>query len=753
MFNPRPRVLAACVPVAVLAGTVLAHEDDPKARGVEPPVRAEPYRADEGGIAGTVFDSDAMTLMSWLPLAEFSQAATSGNDCWGYTSPSGREYAIMGLINGTGFAEVTNPGNAQIVAFMSGPTSLWRDMKVFGHHAYVVSEGGGGIQIFDLSQIDASVVTLAGQQTAGGTATSHNVAIDEVSGYLYRCGGGSNGLRIYDLNADPTNPPQVGSWSDRYVHDAQIVTFTDGPNAGRQIAFCFGGFNGGSTETGVDILDVTNKASIVNVARLEYPQAAYCHQGWLSADGTMLFTLDEQDEIDFGVTSRIHLVDVSILASPVYLGPSTNENPATTHNAYVVGDRLFVANYRSGVRVYDVSVPSQPAEVAMFDTYPESDASGYNGCWSVFPFFPSGTVIASDLQRGLFVVRLEPQVATWSFPAGLPTLIDPAGESIEVGVVAGDGFALDPATARMMLTSSSGTSTFPLAETAPGTFLAAFPAMACGENISYSFRVLATTGELSTAPSGDAISALVAVESIEHLDTLETETGWIAGLPSDTATAGVWERVIPIGTSAQPGEDHTVDGVFCFVTGQHQSGQGAGFNDVDGGVTTLVTPILAAGDLFEPRIEYARWYSNNAGAGPNEDSMPIEISNNGGKSWVTLELVDENAGTWVEKSFRIADFLEPTDSMRLRFIARDLGAGSLVEAAIDDLAIVGLDCGEPAACLGDINLDGVVNGADLGQLLIDWGQAEPRSDLDQNGMVNGADLGLLLNAWGTCSGG
>ena len=247
MFNPRPRVLAACVPVAVLAGTVLAHEDDPKARGVEPPVRAEPYRADEGGIAGTVFDSEAMTLMSWLPLAEFSQAATSGNDCWGYTSPSGREYAIMGLINGTGFVEVTNPGNAQIVAFMSGPTSLWRDMKVFGHHAYAVSEGGGGIQIFDLSQIDASVVTLAGQQTAGGTATSHNVAIDEVSGYLYRCGGGSNGLRIYDLNADPTNPPQVGSWSDRYVHDAQIVTFTDGPNAGRQIAFCFGGFNGGST--------------------------------------------------------------------------------------------------------------------------------------------------------------------------------------------------------------------------------------------------------------------------------------------------------------------------------------------------------------------------------------------------------------------------------------------------------------------------------------------------------------------------
>lgn len=753
MTDVRPRVLAALAAATTFAGIAVAHEDDPKVRGLEPPVRAEAYRADEGGVAGTVFDSDAMTLMSWLPLAEFSQAASSGNDCWGYTSPSGREFAIIGLNNGTGFAEVTNPGNAQVVAFLTGPTSLWRDMKVFGHYAYVVSEGGGGVQIFDLSQIDSGLVTLAGQQTAGGTAASHNVAIDEVSGYLYRCGGGSNGLRIYDLNADPVNPPQVGSWSDRYVHDAQIVTFTDGPNAGRQIAFCFGGYNGGSTQTGVDILDVTNKAAIVNVARLQYPQAAYCHQGWLSADGTTLFTLDEQDEINFGVTSRIHLVDVSDLANPVYLGPATNDNPATTHNAYVVGDRLFAANYRSGVRVYDVSVPSQPAELAMFDTYPESDANGYNGCWSVFPYFPSGTVIASDMQRGLFVVRLEPQVATWSFPDGLPTLIDPAGESIEVGVVAGDGFTIDPATARMTLTRTSGTTTSPMVPASPGTFLATFPAMECGEVVSYSFRVLTTTGELSTAPSGGAISALVAVDSIDDLDTLETETGWIAGLPSDTATTGIWERVIPVGTTAQPGEDHTTNGVFCFVTGQHEAGQGAGFNDVDGGITTLVTPILSAAGLFEPRIEYARWYSNNAGAGPNEDSMPIEISNNGGKSWVALELVTENAGTWVERSFRIADFLEPTDSMRLRFIARDLGAGSLVEAAIDDLAIVGLDCGDPASCLGDVNLDGMVNGADLGQLLIDWGQSEPRSDLDSNGEVNGADLSLLLNAWGPCEGG
>jgi choice-of-anchor B domain-containing protein len=744
--------LAACFAVVALHGTTVAHEDDPKARGVEPPVRAEAYRADEGGVAGGVFDSEGMTLMTWLPLAEFSSAASSGNDCWGYTSPAGREYAIIGLNNGTGFAEVTNPGSTQVVAFLSGPTSLWRDMKVFGEYAYAVSEGGGGIQIFDLTQIDSGIVTLAGQQTAGGTASSHNVAIDDVSGFLYRCGGGSNGLRIYDLNANPTNPPQVGAWADRYVHDAQIVTFTEGPNAGRQIAFCFGGYNGGSTETGVDILDVTNKSAIVNVARVQYPQAAYCHQGWISEDGTVLYMLDEQDEINFGVTSRIHLVDISDLQHPSYLGVSTNDNPATTHNAYVVGSRLFAANYRSGVRVHDISVPSQPAEIAMFDTYPGSDASGYNGCWSVFADFPSGTVVASDMQRGLFVIRLEPQITTWSFPDGLPTMVDPAGLSIELGIEASEGYEIDSSTARMILSRPTGTTTSALAQTGPTTFVATFPPMPCGDEISYSFRVLTTSGELSTAPSGGSVSALVASESIDDLDALEVESGWIAGLPSDTATSGVWERVIPVGTVAQPSADHTVDGVYCFVTGQHEAGQGAGFNDVDGGVTTLVTPVMSAAGLFEARIEYARWYSNNAGAGPNEDSMPIEISNDGGKSWVLLELVTENAGAWVDRSFRIADYLEPTASMRLRFIARDLGAGSLVEAAIDDLAVIGLDCGDPQNCLGDINLDGLVNGADLGLLLIDWGQPSDRSDLDGNGIVNGADLSLLLNAWGPCGG-
>ena len=390
-----------------------AHEDCPKARRPEPAIFGPAYRESEGGVAGTEFPAEGFRLRSWLPLNILHPDATSGNDCWGYVSPSGREYAIMGTSTGTAFVEVTDPGNAQLVGFIGGRSSLWRDIKIHGHFAYAVTEGGGvntnksGIQAIDLSQIDAGIVVLAGTQTDGGNGRTHNVAIDEVSGFLYRCGGGSNGLRIYDLNADPVLPPLVGVWSDRYVHDAQIVTYTEGPYAGRQIAFCFSGFNGGSVETGVDILDVTNKAKIVNLARVEWPLAAYSHQGWLSEDRSTLYALDELDEINLGLPTRIHVIDVSNLSNPQWIASVETGTAATTHNGFVVGDRLYAANYRSGMRVYDLSNLQAPVEIGFFDTYPELDTAGFSGAWSVFPYFPSGTLIVSDMQRGLFVISPE----------------------------------------------------------------------------------------------------------------------------------------------------------------------------------------------------------------------------------------------------------------------------------------------------------------------------------------------------------
>ena len=165
------------------------------------------------------FASDRIQLASWLTLGEMDPATTSGNDCWGYVSGSGREYAIVCTSHGTAFIEVTQADDPQIVSVQPGPVSFWRDVKTYQGHAYVVSEGGDGIQVIDLSQIDSGQAALVNTVTTGGTPATHTSWINEDTGYLYRAGGDNHGLRIYDLST-PSNPVHVATWDDRYAPPA-----------------------------------------------------------------------------------------------------------------------------------------------------------------------------------------------------------------------------------------------------------------------------------------------------------------------------------------------------------------------------------------------------------------------------------------------------------------------------------------------------------------------------------------------------
>ena len=344
------------------------------------------------------FPAKNVTLLSWLPLTEFG-TNIKGRDCWGYVSPSGREYGIFAHTAGTAFVEITDPENPQLIAQVGGCT----DVKVYEQYAYVV---GDGIQVIDLSRIDSGLVSLVGNVGAGDT---HNIAIDEVSGFLYRCGSRERGLLIYDL-AIPADPVFVfaGSWQDRDVHDAQVVTYNSGPYRGRQIAFCC--TSGDGT---LDIVDVTDKQNPFLVSSTPYSNNEFSHQGWLSEDRQYFYLNDECAGAE--PTTTI-VFDVSDINNAFQAGTFTNGNPSRNHNLYVRGDLIFEANYTSGLRVFDATDPLNPVEAAFFDTYPENDAAFDNGhaqigLWSVFPFFPSGTVIGSDVARGLFV---------WSLTRPLP---------------------------------------------------------------------------------------------------------------------------------------------------------------------------------------------------------------------------------------------------------------------------------------------------------------------------------------------
>lgn len=393
--------------VFLFSAVGLAHTDDPKSRMQPPAYRGPGFRADlNQRLVGTEFPSSNVELLSWLPLTELDPDADYANDCWGYTSPNGNEYAIIGTFRSTVFVDVTNPGNARIIARFDSPISLWRDVKVYEQFAYVVSEGGGGIQVFDMTNIDNDTIVEANSAFDSGTDATHNVAIDTDSGFLYRCGGSGNGLRIFSL-ADPANPQFVAQWNTRYTHDMQAVTYQEGTYAGRQIAFSCGGFNNGYVNSGVTILDVTDKNNIQELAHFTYPNNVYAHQGWLSEDKQRFYLNDELDEDRFEYSTLTRVVNVADLENPFLEGTISTNLPAIDHNLYIKGDLMLQANYLSGLRVFLLEKDSSAAcEVAFFDTYPENDDLAFSGLWSNYPYFESGTIIGSDMQRGLFVWRL-----------------------------------------------------------------------------------------------------------------------------------------------------------------------------------------------------------------------------------------------------------------------------------------------------------------------------------------------------------
>jgi len=365
------------------------------------------------------FDALGVTLRKRIALRELPGVQIIANDIWHYVSPAGEEYAMIGLWGGVAFARVTDPDNAAVVGFIhsEGVFTTLRDMAVFDDHAYLVSDAGGvGLQIVDLSQIDANVVTRVNTTQLGiGFEEAHNVFVNEDSGYLYLAIPNTNGklgITAVDLNVDPVNPTVAGIWDDTdpfvRCHDLQVVNYTGGPFAGKEIAFCF------AENDGVRIVDVTTKTAMFRRSSIFYPNNFYCHQGWLSNDRTYLFVNDELDERNALVPSTTtYVIDVADLDNPSNHSSFTNGSGAVDHNLMVRDDTVYEANYESGLRVWAACNINNIQEIGYFDTYPEGDSDDFDGAWGVSSALPSGTIIVSDRQRGLFV--LDPSSALDGF--------------------------------------------------------------------------------------------------------------------------------------------------------------------------------------------------------------------------------------------------------------------------------------------------------------------------------------------------
>jgi len=365
------------------------------------------------------FDCDEVDLLSFVPNSilrapEYANGVRT-NDNWGWTDPvTGQEYALVGRNDGTSFIDITDPSNPILVGDLpkpwgTPPSQLWRDIKTFKDHAFIVADGAGdhGMQVFDLRRLrdvtDAPELFEPDFHYTG-IASSHNVIINEETGFAYMvdgptCGGG---LYMMDIN-DPVNPQFVGcsKGGERGTHDSQCVVYR-GPDqryAGRELCL---NSNGGYFE----IMDVTDKANPVALSTASSPNAGYIHQGWLTDDHRYFYQDDESDVVRGNVeTTRTLVWDLADLEDPILINEFMGSMPASAHNLYLKDGYAYQANYRYGMHVLDVTDPENPVEAGFFDTSPFMEGPGFSGAWSTYPFFESGTVIVTSLREGLFVLR------------------------------------------------------------------------------------------------------------------------------------------------------------------------------------------------------------------------------------------------------------------------------------------------------------------------------------------------------------
>lgn len=388
------------------------------------------------GKAG-VFSCDNVDLLAHVPLSEMSSKPGSGSDIWGHVDlNNNREYAIMTLLNGTVVIDVTDPTNPVEVGTINGVNSSWRDVKVYQYYdqnlnlwqayAYVTTEGSNSgatdyVTVIDLNSLPNTISVVEKNRAV---STAHNIYISNVdyslnvalpgqtpSLQLVGANNLSGAFQSYSLT-DPRTLTQGGNkyFGSGYTHDGTSIVIND-DRAQQQC-----GISEGSCTVFVDfnekemklwnITEPNNTKSLGDVSYSDVPSSAqYVHSGWGTDDNQYVLLHDEFDEYRGGLNTTVRIFSIADLANPVQVGQWTGATSAIDHNGYVRGNRYYMSNYERGLTILDITDPSTPEQVGFFDTYTPSDGASFNGAWGVYPFLPSGNILISDINSGLYVLK------------------------------------------------------------------------------------------------------------------------------------------------------------------------------------------------------------------------------------------------------------------------------------------------------------------------------------------------------------
>jgi choice-of-anchor B domain-containing protein len=315
-----------------------------------------------------------------------------GTGCWGYRAPDGTDYAIMGV--STGIA-VVNTSTMTTVGIIPGPTGgcgtvLWREMRVYNHYAYAVSECTGtnaGLMVINLGNLPTSVNLVGAFQAypPGGLVTSHSLDIDTTNGYAYLEGtsAANNSIRIHNL-ANPAAPVYVNSFGIAGgIHDCTALDDTLYVAEGSNLS--------------IGIYNMANKMAPALITRIAVPGAQYIHNIWPSDNRDYLVATDELGG------PNITMWNISDLGNVQFVD-QYNPPDGLTHNAYWKGDRIYFSHYEAGMKIFDASDPENLVEILNYDTWPTA-THNFNGMWGGFPYTNSGNFFGSNLDGKLYVLE------------------------------------------------------------------------------------------------------------------------------------------------------------------------------------------------------------------------------------------------------------------------------------------------------------------------------------------------------------
>lgn len=659
------------------------------------------------------------------------------SDIWGWVDSAGNEYAIVGTNDGTSIFDLSDPTNPQEVLFVPGMNSIWRDVKTYGHYAYVTTEAYNGLLIIDLSNLPDSTNTntyIYSGPSSNPWLRAHNLFIDD-RGYAYIFGAnrGVGGAIILDLNQDPTQPVEVADINNWEVHDGMVKGDT-----------LFLAHAGNSI---FSIWDVSNPANPLLLGQNQ-TVGYYSHNIWASDDGEYIYTTEEDNG---GYLSEFKITDFNNidLTDKIQAEPGNNIMP---HNAFYLDDYIINSYYTTGIQLFDVKSKGNIVNVGHFDTSPNFSGPNSNGCWGVYPYLPSGLIIASDIEAGFYV--LDPDYKRAAYLEGVITDASNntqlSGVNVEIlnnnnntteSIVGGTYKmgTLDAGTYnvvfshplyqsdtvnQVVLQNDSITvldinlySLTPLNLNIETKLLGQNNALS---NVSFiisndDFTYSGTTNQnglftvnnlipgsyniyagiwgfkdfcLENFSIVDDNSPFIMSFEQGYQDQFNIDLGWTI---NSSAASGVWERAQPVLTlynnsdTCSPGYESNDCGDFAYVTGN--LGGFPSSDDVDLGYVQLVSPNISLDSNLIYYLHCNIWWKNFLGGTIADDTLFIDLDD--GVNKANLFFVEsDNSLNWNSFVFEIPNTIN-TNNFNVVVTTADWASGvdHLVEAGIDDFYI------------------------------------------------------------------